>query len=301
MQMTKLNATCDHPSFHLARWHWLLGVGRVPAIAALALAFLCPAFPPAVQAANLKPLYAKIIAAVRGGNAAKTQWAVGQMESLLKGDEHVSANVQMYYVWLRLLLARHDYAAVARITRLENVLAPGDMPNVWHYQMYRTRALLLMGRSKAALRNAKSLFNLVPSTQTAQAAMLVYRCLLAQKSNGRQLAKQFMQEETSGARPPPAGKKPATCMVLEGIAVNGKPYMKDIQHQLGVGTRVLIARGNLWLLADHPNKAMQCFKTAYDIATPNQLAMVCDRMAAAMRAKYGTIGVANAWLKSIAK
>ena len=179
--------------------------------------------------------------------------------------------------------------------------APSRTALVIMLQTDRTRALLLVGREKAALRNAKMLFNVVPSTQVAQAATLVYRCLLAQKSDGAELASEFRREQIAGAKPPRPGQAPKTCDVLAGITVHGKAYEDDVRRQVGVGTHALVARGELWLLADHPNKALKCFKAAYDIATPRALAMVCGRIAAAMRAKDGTIGAANAWLKSLAR
>ena len=274
---------------------------RVINLAAVAALILFAAAPPKARADHLHTLFAKITAAVMSGNTAKVSWAQGEIETLLKGSEHGPANAELYYVWLRRMLLHHDDAAIVHITQMENLLAPGDVSNVWHYQMYRTEALLVMGHRKAALRNAKMLFNVVPSTQVAQAAILVYRCLLAQKSDGAELAREFCREQMAGAKPPKAGQPPKTCDVLAGITIHGKAYEDDVRRQVGVGTFTLVARGNLWLLADHPNKALKCFKAAYDIATPGELAMVCDRIAAAMRAKYGTIGAANAWLKSLAR
>jgi hypothetical protein len=291
-----------------------VGPAQVPARCSginirLAVAFACIfaffigsfSFTPAARAANLKPLFAKITAAIMGGNPTRVKWAQGQIESLLRGNAHNPTNAQLYDVWLRRMLLHHEYAVIVRITKMENLLDPGVLHVVWDYQLYRTQALLLMGRRRAALRNAKSLFNVAPDTQTAQAAMMVYRCLLVKKGDGAELAREFRREQIAGAKPPQPGQPPKACDVLAGIRVHGKAYVQDVQRQLGVGTRVLLAKGNLWLLADHPNKALKCFKSAYGIATPRQLPMVCDRIAAAMRAKYGTIGAANAWLKSLAK
>ena len=248
-----------------------------------------------------KLLYRKISVAINTGNAAKTQWAVGQMEALLKAGDHYGCPARLRWAWLPTLLAHHDYAAVAKLARLQILLAPGDTFNLWALQMDRTQALLFMGKAHAALRNAKILYDIVPTTQTAMAAKLLYRCLLAQKTDGRKLAREFRREQIAGSQPPTPGLKPKTCDVLAGIAVHAKPYVRCADRIVGLGLNALIARGNLWLLADRPNKALKCFKRAYDMATPKQLPMVCDRIAAGIRTKYGTIGPANAWLESIAK
>ena len=274
---------------------------RRTGMAAVAPLMLFTSVPLKARAGGVAALYPKIRAAIVSGNAAQTRWAVGQMETLLRAGDHYNCPTRMRYVWLPLLLQHRDYADIVRLTRLQVLLAPGDTLNTWDFQMYRTQALLLMGHARAALRNAKSLFNMVNTGNTARVALLVYQCLLAQKSDGAELAREFRREQIAGSQPPKPGQPPKTCDVLAGITVHGKAYEDDIRGQVGVGVRVLIARGNLWLLADHPNKALKCFKAAYDIATPGELAMVCDRIAAAMKAKYGTIGAANAWLKSLAR
>ena len=270
-------------------------------LAAVAALILFAAAPPKARAEGTAALYPKIRAAIASGNATRAQWAAGQIDVLLRGETSWQAMNKLQFVWLRVMTAHHDYAAIAETTKAAILAAPSRTALVIMLQTDRTRALLLVGREKAALRNAKMLFNVVPSTQVAQAATLVYRCLLAQKSDGAELASEFRREQIAGAKPPRPGQAPKTCDVLAGITVHGKAYEDDVRRQVGVGTHALVARGELWLLADHPNKALKCFKAAYDIATPRALAMVCGRIAAAMRAKDGTIGAANAWLKSLAR
>ncbi len=269
-------------------------------LAAVAALMLFAARPSSAGAA-VPPIYRQIRAAIASGNATRAQWAVGQIDALSRGANSWQAMNELSSVWLEMMLRHHDYAAIAETTRAAILAAPARTGLVITLQTDRVRALLLMGHKKAALRNAKMLFNVVQSTQVAQTAILVYRCLLAQKSDGAELAREFCREQMAGAKPPKAGQPPKTCDVLAGITIHGKAYEDDVRRQVGVGTFTLVARGNLWLLADHPNKALKCFKAAYDIATPGELAMVCDRIAAAMRAKYGTIGAANAWLKSLAR
>jgi hypothetical protein len=273
---------------------------RRTGLAAVAALMLFAARPSSAGAA-VPLIYRQIQVALKSGNAAQTQWAVRQIDALSRGANSWQAMNELSSVWLEMMLRHHDYAAIAETTRAAILAAPARTGLVITLQTDRVRALLLMGHKKAALRNAKMLFNVVQSTQVAQTAILVYRCLLAQKSDGAELAREFCREQMAGAKPPKAGQPPKTCDVLAGITIHGKAYEDDVRRQVGVGTFTLVARGNLWLLADHPNKALKCFKAAYDIATPGELAMVCDRIAAAMRAKYGTIGAANAWLKSLAR
>ena len=274
---------------------------RRTGFAAIAALILFAAAPPKARAGGAAALYPRIRAAIASGNATRTQWAANEIADLLREGDHYNCPSRLRWVWLPLLLRHQDYADIVRLTRLQSLLAPGDTANTWDFQMYRTQALLLMGHAKAALRNAKSLFNVVNTGNTAHVALLVYQCLLAQKSDGAELAREFRREQIAGSQPPRPGQPPKTCDVLAGITVHGKAYEEDVRRQVGVDVPALIARGNLWLLADHPNKALQCFKAAYGIATPGELAMVCDRIAAAMRAKDGTIGAADAWLKSLAR
>ena len=269
-------------------------------LAAVAALMLFAARPSSAGAA-VPLIYRQIRAAIASGDAARAQWAASQIDALLRGANSWQAMNKLQFVWLRVMTAHHEDAAIAETTRAAILAAPARTALVIMLQTDRVRALLLMGREKAALRNAKMLYDVEAISGVGPATLLVYQCLLAQKPDGAELAREFRREQMAGAKPPKPGQPAKTCDVLAGITIHGKAYEDDVRRQVGLEVPVLIARGNLWLLADHPNKALKCFKAAYDIATPRALAMVCDRIAAAMRAKYGTIGAANAWLKSLAR
>jgi hypothetical protein len=255
--------------------------------------------PPAIKRPNVM---AQIGAALGGKGAAKQAWAIKRIGKILASNPgNFALQRDLAFNWLRALARDGDYKAVVAIVGEAIVDNPGSTAFIDKWQADRIQALLAMDRTNAALRNAKSLFNFATIQDTPMAIVLVNECLLAQKPDGSTLAREFRQEQFMGSQPPGPGQKPKKCMVLEGITVNAKPYSACIRRIAGVGLPALIAKGDLWLLADSPTRAMKCFRQAYEIAAPRQLPMVCDRIAAAMRAKYGTIGPANAWLESIAR
>jgi len=254
------------------------------------------------KAGNGHKLMAQIGAALGGKDAAKQAWAIKRIGKILASNPgNFALQRDLAFNWLRALARDGDYKAVVAIVGEAIVDNPGSTAFIDKWQADRIQALLAMDRTNAALRNAKSLFNFATIQDTPMAIVLVNECLLAQKPDGSTLAREFRQEQFMGSQPPGPGQKPKKCMVLQGITVNAKPYSACIRRIAGVGLPALIAKGDLWLLADHPNRAMKCFKQAYEIAVPKQLPMVCDRIVAGIRAKYGTIGPANAWLKSIAR
>ena len=269
-------------------------------LAAVAALMLFAARPSSAGAA-VPPIYWQIQVALNSGNAARTQWAVRQIEALPRGGGCWGAVQQMRYTWLKEMMGHHIYAGIVKTTKLGMLATPVETNIVIYFLRDRVEALRLMGRPAAALRNAKMLFDVDWIGDAGNAALQVYDCLRAQKPNGAKLARDFRREQIAGSQPPNPGRPPKTCTVLAGIAIHGRAYARHTAYWFGEGVMALVGRGNLWLLADRPNKALQCFKTAYDMVPPGQLGYICDRIAAAMRAKYGTIGAANAWLKSLAK
>jgi tetratricopeptide (TPR) repeat protein len=254
------------------------------------------------KAGNGHKLMAQISAALWGKDAAKQKWAIGKINEMLANQPgNFALKYQLANYWLRALARDGDYQVEVSIVTRCLIDNPGAMLFADKWQVARIQALLALGKTNAALRNAKSYFNFATTHATQQAMILLNQCLQLQTPNGPTLAREFRHEQMAGAQLPPPGQKPKKCAVLAGITVHGKAYAACARGIMGVNMAPLVARGNLWLLADRPDKALKCFKQAYDIATPQQLPMVCDRIAAAIRAKYGTIGPANAWLESIAR
>jgi len=254
---------------------------------------------PAVYAANMKPVYAQINSALTSGNTTQRATAVRQIAAVLRQGTHYDCPTRLRYRWLPALMTDKDYPAVAKLARLEILLNPGQTSNVARFQEYRVQALLAMGKVNAALRNAKSLFDVCTMQRTAGAALLLAKCLRAQGPDGAQQAAKFQQQELSGEKMPPAGKPPRTCAVLAAITVNARPYLAAATAQSGQHVWTLIGRGNLLLLADKPVRARACFDQAYDMAGKKTLPIVSERIASSIRAADGTIGRANRWALSI--
>lgn len=244
--------------------------------------------------------YAKIDAALASGDAVRTTAAVRQIAHLLRQGTHYDCPTRLRYGWLPTLMAQKDYAAAAKLSRLAIVLNPGQTSNMANFQAFRVSALLAMGKTHAALRNAKSLFDVIAMRRTATAAVLVAQCLRAQGADGAAQQAAFEHEEIAGEAPPVAGHA-RNSAILAGIHVNDQPYLRAIREQSDYTVAGLVAKGNLWLLAGKPAKARQCFDDAYDMAGTNMLAMISERIASSIRAQDGTIGAANAWARSIAK
>ncbi len=255
---------------------------------------------PALYAANMKPVHAKINAALASGNAAQRASAVRQIAAVLRQGTHYACPTRLRYNWLPALMNDKDYPAAAKLARLGILLNPSQTSNVVAYQEYRVQALLAMGKPNAALRNAKSLFDVCTMPRTANAVLLLAKCLRAQGPDGVKREAQFRRQQLSGENMPPAGGPVRTCPVLAAIKINARPYVKAAAiEQSGRQVWTLIGKGNLLLLAGKPAAARHCFNEAYDIAGNKDLPGISERIASSIRAADGTIGGANRWVMSI--
>lgn len=137
----------------------------------------------AVYAANMKPVYAQIKSALASGNTVQRATAVRQIAAVLRQGTHYDCPTRLRYTWLPLLMAHKDYPAVAKLARLEILLNPGQTSKTGKFQEFRVQALLAMGKNQAALRNAKSFFDVCTMPRTAQAVLLLAKCLNARGPN----------------------------------------------------------------------------------------------------------------------
>ena len=254
---------------------------------------------PALHAANMNPVYAKINAALASGNAAQRASAVRQIAAVLRQGTHYACPTRLRYNWLPALMNDKDYPAAAKLARLGILLNPSQTSNVVAYQEYRVQALLAMGKPNAALRNAKSLFDVCTMPRTANAVLLLAKCLRAQGPDGVKREAQFRRQQLSGENMPPAGGPVPTCPVLAAIKINARPYVTAATEQSGRQLWTLIGKGNLLLLAGKPAAARHCFNEAYDIAGSKDLPGISERIASSIRAADGTIGGADRWVMSI--
>lgn len=204
--------------------------------------------------------------------------------------------------WLKAMIAGGRYEEAAELALTGILFQPQNTTNVQAFQDARVRALLTAGKKQEALSNAKSLFNVAPMNNTADAMLLVAECL---RANDPDSADRFREEQIAGATTRPVTTQPATqeaattSVVLAGIKVDPKPYEDAIAVQTGEDYNSLVALGNLLLLADKPKEAKAAFERAYAVAPDTQLAQATEHIARAMKAEDGTIGRANSWILSL--
>lgn len=207
--------------------------------------------------------------------------------------------------WWPALLESQRYEEASDLC-LQAILArTWDLNLICDLQRRRVTGLLAAGRKDEALQAAKGLYNVCWLKKSTDAITFFGDVLLSTRDDGAAALKQFEAEQISGAQPPSAtqpaasaGTKPAS--LLASISVDDEPYLNRIEqlkHRRDY--RSLTARGNLLLLADHPQEAMQAFRQAYLAANDRQLASATESMARAMRAEDGTTGRANAWILSL--
>ena len=275
----------------------VMRVKRYLTPAGILLAAFLPAS--ALHAANMTPVYAQIKFEIASGNAAQTATAVRQIASVLRQGTHYNCPTRLRYTWLPLLMAQKDYQAVAKLARLQIVLNPRQTSKLEKFQEFRVQALLAMGKNQAALRNAKSFFDVCSMHRTVQAVLLLAKCLHAQGPGGIRQEAEFQQQELSGERAPAAGHPAHTCAILAAITVNPKPYVAAAKAPGNGDFRALVGKGNLMLLAAQPARARELFNQAYDLAAKKDLPAISERIASSIRAEDGTIGRANQWVLAI--
>jgi hypothetical protein len=177
--------------------------------------------------------------------------------------------------WLGYLLELKDYQDVETFTAAAIDEKPQGMPAVSDEQRARVIALMAEGKFKEALPEAKSYFNVATLHESADAADLL-----------REVCKR------SGTAGP-----------ADAIVVDDAPYeqaiarLRDKKDSYGS----LVGLGNLFLLADRPVEAQECFERGCVVsaANENHLQVSLEGVARAMRAEDGNVDRANAFLTAI--
>jgi len=256
-----------------------------------------------LRAAAAKPVHPRIDSAVASGNAAQRAWAIKRIAYLLQAPNHYSAPYRLEYGWLPTLLSHQHYKAVAKLALLDILQNPGSTDNVDAVLADRVQALLALGKAKAALRNAKSLFNICTLADTKAALLLVRKSVAAVYRNHPWIVQAFIGQQIAGAKIPADEHEPIIrCGVLAAVKVNAAAYERKLEQLRGSGNWTLLEKGNLLLLADQPEKAIKDFRTLAAMAA-NAKDFLSDEnhICRAIKAEDGTIGRANAHLLSSVK
>ena len=271
--------------------------------AGLCAALLAWATCATAAAAPVNPVYNRIDSAIASGKATEKAWAIKRIAMLLRAPNAYIAPYRLRWVWLPSLLAQHDYQAVANLAMLEIVHNPGLTDIVDAVLACRVKALLAMGKKHAALRNAKSLFNICTLADTRSALLLVRQGVAAVYHAHPRIIHALIAEQMTGAQVPADEHEPITrCGVLAAVTVKARPYLQKLHSLRGTGNGTLLEKGNLLLLADQPRKAIKYFREMEALAG-NAKDFLNDEnnICRAIKAEDGTIGRANAHLLSSIK
>jgi hypothetical protein len=204
----------------------------------------------------------------------------------------------VYGYWLAPLMISGHYRTVAHLARQGILAAPAYTGVVDRLLIFRIQALAAMHRNAAALRNAKSLFNVCSMADTDVALLILDQRLDVVYHDHPEILRQFVREQRLGAEIPANDAAPISRSgVLASIHVHGAAYLARLKTLTSRKIRKLEEKGALLLLADQPDKALTCFQSMEDYArNPGQLLSFEKFVCRAIRAQDGTIGRANAYL-----
>ena len=236
-------------------------------------------------------------------DSALRQQALVRVRQLLEVDAN-RAVWELCSRWMPAMIAGglNDQAADLALTVI--LSRPQGTQVLEQLQTHRVRALLAAGRNQEALGNAKSLYNLASMGGADEAMLLVAECLRLAQPDQPDLVQRFRDEQIAGAATRPTASPadaPAAMAgsVLAGIQIDPKPYEQAIAALTKEDYSTSVGQGNLLLLADRPDEAMEAFKRAYGLAVERDLPAATENIARAMKAQDGSIGRANSWILSL--
>jgi tetratricopeptide (TPR) repeat protein len=243
---------------------------------------------------------------------AKEQALDGIAHAMSQSPQLVASHLA--FRWNKPLLAMGRYEQVAEWSQKETCIHlewPLSQSAMEQLQEARVRALLALHRSDEALSAAKSYYNLVSVARTPAAVELLRKSLAADpKFNSMRQVFQAEQKVPTSASTQQVYRG-SIRSVKKQIKVDPAPYLNAIdliKQQLNElqGMAVLNAAmhcGDLFLLADEPDQARQCFDQAYQqtLAHPEAFsyemrAHIVDSVARCIRAHDGDLVQASAFL-----
>ena len=241
-------------------------------------------------AASLEPWLA-------GKDAANRKAALASITREINAAPYVTVPL-VYQFWLPPLMDGGHYRTVANLAMQAVLAAPAYTFAIDRLLVFRIQALAAMHKDAAALRDAKSLFDVCRMQDTAMALVILDQRIDAVYHNDPAIMRRFVLEEREGARMPAEGDRHIIkSTVLASVQVHAGPYLARLKSIHGTGSSALMEKGDLWLLAARPAKALQCFQLMEAYATNAKQLLLLERfICRAIRAEDGTIGRANAHL-----
>ncbi len=218
--------------------------------------------------------------------------------------------------WLPELLRAGRYNTAAQVCQIMAIGLAGSTG--WPQMMMQTRAecFLALNRPVAALRCAVRMYNVCTLSDAPAAIMLIGECLqhMALRADSFHL---FAGQQTLGLAYHPlkhehsclpmdfgelgplhqaaSTSQPNVPNVLREVPLTPGPYEIAAQQLTGEDYSSLMARGNLYLLADKPRLAAAIFVRAYSLAIGTQFIHAENAVARCLKAQYKLLGPANQW------
>jgi len=245
-----------------------------------------------------RPEHARVIPELlKSGDDAKVVEGIERIKLVLDTDATWGAG-KLRSEWLKLLASSKRYGDVEDLA-LRGILADAARPvAIEGLQEMRVRNLLAQNKVDEALKQARSLFNIASMKTTQKAILLVDECVNRSK-DGTDLAKQFRQEQMTGAASQPANSTVSvTSKVMTDIVVDPKPYQPRIDELSDTDDRTLQAKGDLLLMAGRGKEAQEVFEKLLQLSDNPNRAALQENVARALKAQDGTIGRANSYAKT---
>jgi len=225
---------------------------------------------------------------------------IDEAASMLQKLDPNGVHWEMHDVINALLDAKQNEAA-ERLAMLALLSAPMDTNSVYYYQRIRLHAFLAEGKYDQALACAKGLYNVAPLGYYSENAVReVEETLRVTRRDHPEDVQRFRMEQLKAASVNRNGKgkiRRDRSTVLGSIEVDAKPFLRDLQEFLWWKTSPgRQAAGNLYLLADLPEKAHSVFQEDLLQASDPEDKMLVESVARSLRAEAGGIGPANAFV-----
>lgn len=240
---------------------------------------------------------------LQGGSSGEIEQAVTTIRQALESDPYWALDY-LRKDWLKAFLPRATIPVyqeyVEDLTQRGIIADPSRTDDVEAFLLMRIKVRLQMDKTKEAVADAKSLFNVAGMRNTDKALRTLAECLkadLAEKAPP--VLARLRKDQLAGAVEPAGtdGEPKTHSGVLKEIAVDPAPYVAALERFGGNDPASLLARGNLLLLADRGAEARTLFAQLPVSAESEEKVKTAEHTARALKAEDGSIGRANAFMR----
>lgn len=255
---------------------------------------------------DIPPYVTAIADGLKSPDANSRKAAIDQIKSLVSSNPR---EVRRYLrsKWMPQLLKLHEYDAVTTTAHAVLLQFLFDSSAVSSMQSCKVQAAMKAGDPASALREAKRYYNVASIAETG-VAIDAFVDALQLGDDGDSRAKSFRLQQLAGESFDSDLSKPAT--MPSSLGSNLLRFETPIDDTVEKQLRQLesppphkfqdyTSVGNALLLLDRPSEAETAFRSALAVASPMHTKAAIENVARAIRAEDGSIGRANAYLKSL--